>query len=110
MDMVNARRFEVWLIALNPTRGAEINKNRPCMVVSPDEANHFLSTVIIVPLTSSFRDYPTRVNCRFQNKAGQLAIDQIRAVDKKRLIKKMGVMEDEIAIESCLVLTETFKY
>ena len=108
--MVKARRFEVWLIALNPTQGAEINKSRPCMVVSPDEANHFLDTVIIVPLTSTLRNYLMRVNCYFQKKAGQLAIDQIRAVDKKRLIRKMGIMEDEITFEICSVLTETFKY
>ncbi len=80
------------------------------MVVSPDESNRFLNTVIVVPLTSTLRHYPTRVNCRFQNKTGQLAIDQIRAVDKKRLIKKMGTMEHEISIELCSALTETFKY
>lgn len=80
------------------------------MVVSPDESNRFLNTVIVVPLTSTLRHYPTRVNCRFQNKTGQLAIDQIRAGDKKRLIKKMGTMEHEISIERCSALTETFKY
>ena len=108
--MVKASRFEVWLIGLNPTQGAEINKSRPCLVVSPNEANRFFNTVIILPLTSTLRDYPTRISCRFQNKDGQLAIDQIRAVDKKRLIKKMGIMEDETAIEICSALTETFKY
>jgi len=80
------------------------------MVVSPDEANNFLHTIIIVPLTSTLRDYPTRVNCTFQNKSGQLAIDQIRAVDKSRLISKIGIMPDEISVELCTVLTETFKY
>ena len=108
--MVKVKRFEVWLIDLNPTQGAEINKSRPCMVVSPDEANKFLHTIIIVPLTSTLRDYPTRVNCTFQDKSGQLAIDQIRAVDKSRLISKIGTMADEISIELCAVLTETFKY
>ena len=108
--MVRVKRFEVWLIDLNPTQGAEINKSRPCMVVSPDEVNKFLHTIIIVPLTSTLRDYPTRVNCTFQNKSGQLAIDQIRAVDKSRLISKIGIMGDEISIELCAVLTETFKY
>lgn len=86
--MVKVRRFEVWLISLDPTTGSEINKSRPCMVVSPEEANKFLNTIIVVPLTSTLLDYPTRVNCHFQNKTGQLAIDQIRAVDKKSLIKK----------------------
>ena len=80
------------------------------MVVSPDEANNFLHTIIIVPLTSTLRDYPTHVNCTFQNKSGQLAIDQIRAVDKSRLISKIGIMPDEISVELCTVLTETFKY
>jgi len=80
------------------------------MVVSPDEANNFLHTIIIVPLISTLRDYPTRVNCTFQNKSGQLAIDQIRAVDKSRLISKIGIMSDEISVELCTVLTETFKY
>lgn len=108
--MVRVKRFEVWLINLNPTQGSEINKSRPCMVGSPDEANNFLQTVIIVPLTSTLRDYPTRVNCTFQNKSGQLAIDQIRAVDKSRLISKIGIMSDEISVELCAVLTETFKY
>lgn len=110
MDMVKVKRFEVWLIDLNPSKGSEINKSRPCMVVSPDEANEFLHTIIIVPLTSTLSDYPTRVNCNFQNKSGQLAIDQIRAIDKSRLISKIGTMEDEISIELCAVLTETFKY
>lgn len=84
--MVKVKRFEVWLIKLNPTQGAEINKSRPYLLVSPDEANNFLQTIIIVPLTSTLRNYPTRVNCTFQNKSGQLAIDQIRAIDKSRLI------------------------
>lgn len=108
--MVKVKRFEVWLIKLNPTQSSEINKSRPCLVVSPDEANNFLHTIIIVPLTSSLRNYPTRVNCTFENKSGQLAIDQIRAIDKSRLISKIGVMADEISIELCAVMTETFKY
>jgi len=108
--MVKVKRFEVWLINLNPTQSSEINKSRHCMVVSPDEANDFLPAIIIVPLTSTLRDYPTGVNCTFQNKSGQLAIDQIRAVDKSRLISKIGIMSDEISVELCTVLTETFKY
>jgi mRNA interferase MazF len=110
MDMVKVKRFEVWLINLNPTLGSEMKKSRPCLVVSPDEANNFLQTVIIVPLTSTLRNYPTRVNCTFQNKSGQLAIDQIRAIDQSRLIGKIGVMPDKISIELCAVMTETFKY
>ena len=108
--MVKVKRFEVWLINLNPTQGSEINISSPCLVVSPNEANNFLQTIIIVPLTSTLRDYPTRVNCSFQNKSGQLAIDQIRAIDKSRLISKIGVMADEISIQLCAVMMETFKY
>lgn len=80
------------------------------MVISPDEANKYLNTVTIVPLTSTLRNYPTRVNCIFQNRKGQLAIDQIRAVDKSRLIKKIGVMDDETSIKLCAVLIESFRY
>jgi len=79
-------------------------------VVSPDEANKFLNTVIIVPLTSTIKNYPTRVNCFFEGKAGQLAIDQIRSVDKTRLIKKIGTLEEEINILLCRVIVETFKF
>lgn len=108
--MVKVKRFEVWLIKLNPTQGSEIDKSRPCLVVSPDEANNFLPAIIIVPLTSTLRNYPTRINCTFQNKPGQLAIDQIRAIDKSRLMSKIGVMADEILIQLCALMMETFKY
>ena len=104
------RRFEVWLVGLNPTVGSEINKNRPCVVASPDEANIHLNTVIAVPLTSTKRDYPTRINCRFQEKEGQLAIDQIRSVDKSRFISKLGVMDDKTNKLLCDVLKETFEF
>ncbi len=108
--MVAIKRFEVWLVGLNPTVGSEISKSRPCIVVSPDEANKYLHTVTIIPLTSSVRDYPTRVNCRFDDKSGQLAIDQIRSVDKTRLVKKMGVMDEQTCKLLCSVMIETFKY
>src|SRR5664280_1498515 len=93
MEMV--KRFEVWQTGLNPTVGSEISKSRPCLVVSPNEANKYLSTVTIIPLTSTIRNYPTRINCRFEGKSGQLAIDQIRSVDKTRLVKKIGVMDEQ---------------
>lgn len=108
--MVAIKRFEVWLVGLNPTVGSEISKSRPCIVVSPDEANKYLHTVTIIPLTSSIRDYPTRVNCRFDGKSGQLAIDQIRSVDKTRLVKKMGVMDEQTCKQLCNIMVETFKY
>ena len=105
-----AERFEVWLINLDPAIGSEIKKVRPCMIVSPNEANRFISTVIVVPLTSTFKNYPTRVNCFFQRKKGQLAIDQIRSIDKLRLIKKLGRMNEQTNMNVCEALVETFNY
>lgn len=108
--MVTVKRFEVWLVELNPTVGSEISKSRPCIVVSPDEANKYLHTVTIIPLTSTIRNYPTRVNCRFDGKEGQLAVDQVRSIDKVRLVKKLGAMDEKTCIALCSVLVETFKY
>jgi len=83
-------RFEVYLVSLDPTQGSEIKKTRPCCVISPNEMNHNISTIIIAPMTSKGRDYPTRVKCNFHDKEGQLVLDQIRTVDKSRLLKKLG--------------------
>jgi mRNA interferase MazF len=104
------KRFEVWQTGLNPTVGSEISKSRPCLVVSPNEANKYLSTVTIIPLTSTIRNYPTRINCRFEGKSGQLAIDQIRSVDKTRLVKKIGVLDEQTCKQLCNIMVETFKY
>jgi mRNA interferase MazF len=104
------KRFEVWQTRLNPTTGSEITKSRPCLVVSPNEANKYLNTVTIIPLTSTIRNYPTRVNCRFEDKSGQLAIDQIRSVDKTRLVKKLGIIEEDTCKLLCSIIVETFKY
>jgi len=106
--MVN--RFEIWDVVLDPTMGSEINKTRPCVVVSPEEINHFLNTIIIVPLTSAIKPYPSRLSCEFMGKKGQLVIDQIRSIDKHRLGKKLGVLDGERAKALCLLLEETFKY
>ena len=81
------RRDEVWLAALDPARGSEIQKTRPCLVVSPDEMNQFLRTVIVAPMTTVERTWPTRVKIVFQGKQGQVALDQIRAVDQVRLVR-----------------------
>jgi len=88
-------RFEVYLVALDPTLGSEIQKTRPCVVVSPDEINRHLQTVIVAPMTTKGRSYPTRVPCTFQGTEGQVALDQIRTVDKVRLVKKLGSLEGE---------------
>jgi mRNA interferase MazF len=102
------RRDEVWLVSLDPTHGAEIQKTRPCLVVSPDEMNRHLQTVIVVPMTTVIRPYPTRVSVRFQGKSGQAAIDQLRAVDKQRLVKKLGMIAPAAAQQSSDVLLEMF--
>lgn len=92
-NKVNPERFDVYLINLDPTQGAEIQKKRPCIVVSPNEMNFLLSTVIIAPMTTKVRSFPTRIDLKFDNKLGQIALDQIRTVDKTRLIKKLGKVE-----------------
>ncbi len=84
------KRFDVYLATLDPTLGSEIRKTRPCLIVSPDEMNRHIATVIIAPMTTRGRDYPTRVPCRFQGKQGQVVLDQLRTVDKVRLVKRLG--------------------
>jgi mRNA interferase MazF len=110
MGMVTVKRFEFWLVGLYPTQGSEISKSRPCLVVSPDEVNKYLNTVTVVPLTSTLKNYPTRFECLFEGRTGQLAIDQIRSVDKTRLIRKLGILDEETSKLLCSVLVETFKY
>lgn len=102
-------RFEVHLISLDPTVGAEIRKTRPCLVVSPDEMNHHIRTVIIAPMTTRGRDYPTRVRCRFQGREGQVVLDQIRTVDQSRLVKKLGRLDARTAATVLNVLQELFE-
>ena len=85
-------RFEVYLINLDPTVGREIKKTRPCLIVSPDEMNKYLTTVIIAPMTTKGKAYPMRVNCKFQGKEGMIVLDQIRSVDKSRLVKRLGAV------------------
>ena len=87
---VVVKRFDVFLINLDPTQGKEIQKTRPCVVISPDEMNSHIATVIIAPMTTKSRAYPTRIPCQFQDKVGQIILDQIRTVDKTRLVKKLG--------------------
>jgi len=86
------RRFDVFLISLDPTQGSEIRKTRPCLVISPDEMNEHIRTVIVAPMTTKGRPYPTRVPCTFQGKRGQVVLDQIRTVDKTRLVKRLGTI------------------
>jgi mRNA interferase MazF len=102
------RRDEVWLIALDPSKGSEIKKNRPCLVVSPDEMNEPLQTVLVAPMTTTLRTYPTRVNLTFRSKTGQVALDQLRAVDRQRLVKKLGAISTKTAHAVSAVLVEMF--
>ena len=107
MDLVKfPRRDEVWLVSLDPTQGSEIRKTRPALVVSPNEANEYLRTVIIAPMISTGRPYPTRVGMTFQNKRGQVALDQIRAVDRQRLVRKLGAVPAKTARAVSSVLVE----
>jgi mRNA interferase MazF len=107
MDMVT-KRFDVFLVNLDPTRGSEIQKTRPCLIISPDEMNQNISTVIIAPMTTKGRNYPTRITCRFQDKEGQIVLDQIRTVDKTRLIKKFGSIGKDTQQLVLNVLSEMF--
>ena len=92
--MVIVHRFDIFLVSLNPTQGCEINKTRPCLIISPNELNTAIRTVIIAPMTTKGRDYPTRVLVEFDNKHGQIVLDQIRTVDKTRLLKKLGTIKE----------------
>ncbi len=107
MGMV-AVRFDVFLVALDPTVGSEIQKTRPCLVISPNEINRHMNTVIVAPFTSSRKQYPTRIPVNFDGKDGFVVLDQIRTVSKQRLIKKLGVIEviEQKAVLS--VLAEMF--
>ncbi len=104
----NVKRFDVYLVNLDPTQGSEIKKTRPCVVISPDEMNRYIRTVIIAPMTTKGRNYPTRVNCVFQKKEGQIVLDQIRTVDKSRLVKKLGSLNPSTQEEVLYVLSEMF--
>jgi len=103
-----AKRFDVFLVNLDPTVGSEIKKSRPCLIISPDEMNQHIATVIVAPMTSRGRDYPTRVPCIFKRKKGQIVLDQIRTVDKTRLVKRMGAVDQQVQAGVFSVLAEMF--
>jgi mRNA interferase MazF len=102
------RRGEVLLVDLGPTRGGEIRKTRPCVVVSPDELNEHLRTFIVAPLTTGAHRYPFRVACRFARKAGYVVLDQIRTVDRERMIRKLGRVAPSTLEQALSVLQEMF--
>jgi mRNA interferase MazF len=105
---MDVKRFTVYLINLDPTLGSEIKKTRPCLVISPDEMNRHIATVIIAPMTTKGKGYPTRVPCIFQNRKGEIVLDQLRTVDKARLVKKLGTISTTTQTRVLEVLQEMF--
>jgi mRNA interferase MazF len=103
------RRGEVYLVALNPTRGREIRKTRPCVVVSPDELNAHLGTFIVAPLTAGGHEYPFRLPCRFAGKSGHVILDQIRTVDRARLVRRLGKLSSDALTGTLGVLRAMFE-
>ena len=103
-------RFDVYLTNLDPTVGSEIQKTRPCSVISPDEMNRHIRTVIVAPMTTAGKDYPTRVPCKFKKKKGQIVLDQIRTIDKIQLIKKLGSINPETQSEVISILQRLFAF
>jgi mRNA interferase MazF len=101
-------RFDVFLISLDPTRGSEIRKTRPCLIISPDEMNDNIRTVIVAPMTTKGRPYPSRVACTFQGKRGQVVLDQIRTVDKTRLVRRLGTISASVQHKVLDSLQEMF--
>ena len=105
---MKAERFDVFLVNLDPTKGREIKKTRPCLIVSPDEMNRYILTVMIAPMTTKSHDFPTRVSCKFQGKEGYIVLDQIRTIDKIRLIKRLGKISVKAQTEVLAILNEIF--
>ena len=105
---VVVNRFDVFLVTLDPTVGHEIKKTRPFLIISPDEMNHNISTVIVAPMTTKGKGYPTRVPCSFQGKRGQIVLDQIRTIDKDRLVKRLGTISRNAQKKVLNILQEMF--
>jgi mRNA interferase MazF len=102
------RRGDVFLVSLDPARGSEIQKTRPCVVVSPDELNSYLRTFIVAPLTTGGHSYPFRIPCRFEGRAGYVVLDQIRTVDRERLVRRLGKLSPSTLGNILAILQEMF--
>jgi mRNA interferase MazF len=102
------QRFDVFLVNLDPTIGSETRKTRPCLVISPDEMNRYIATVIVAPMTTKGRSYPTRVTFQFRGKEGQVVLDQIRTIDKSRLVRKLGRIDETTQADVLTTLAELF--
>ena len=107
---VVVNRFDVFLINLDPNVGSEIQKTRPCLIISPDEMNRHIRTVIVATMTTAGKDYPPRVPCEFQRKKGQIVLDQIRTIDKSRLIKKISTIDPQVQAEVISTLQSMFAF
>jgi mRNA interferase MazF len=105
---VVVERFDVFLVSLDPTIGSEIQKTRPCAIVSPDEMNGNIATVIVAPMTTRGQNYPTRIACHFEGKEGQVVLDQLRTVDKTRLVRKLGRLSESEQEAVLMGLAELF--
>ncbi|MBP7508179.1 MAG: type II toxin-antitoxin system PemK/MazF family toxin [Prolixibacteraceae bacterium] len=101
-------QYQIILVNLDPTIGSEIKKTRPCVVISPNEMNKFLNTVVIAPMTTSSKSYPTRIEIKYENITGWIVADQIRTIDKQRIIKNLGQLTKAEIIELKSVLKETY--
>ena len=101
-------RFDVYLTNLYPTIGSEIQKTRPCLIISPDEMNRHIRTVIVAPMTTAGKDYPTRITCTFKKQQGQIVLDRIRTIDKTRLVKKLGVIDSKTRVKVASILQQLF--
>lgn len=108
--MVAVSRFDVVLVQLDPTVGREIQKTRPCIVVSPDVMNRHLDTVIVLPMTTKVKSFPMRLPITFQHRRGEIAVDQIRTVSLQRIVKKIGKINERSARDLCGKLTEMFEF
>ena len=102
------KRFDVYLINLDPAIGSEIKKTRPCVIISPDEMNRFIKTVIVAPMSTKGRGYPTRVTCKFLGKQGQVVLDQIRTVDKAGLVRRLGKIDSQTQTKVLEILGQMF--
>jgi mRNA interferase MazF len=102
-------RFDIYLVNLDPVIGHEIRKTRPCVIISPDEMNQHIGTVIVAPMTTKGRNYPTRIPLTFKRKKGQVVLDQIRTIDKTRLVKRLGKIDKHVSAQTLQILREMFE-
>jgi len=105
---MDLNQYSIVLVNLDPTVGSEIKKKRPCVIISPDEMNEFLRTIVIAPLTSKSKDYPTRVKIKHNNMDGWIVIDQIRTIDKQRITKVFGKLSEKEIEKIKLIIKETY--